>query len=129
MTMEEKKRLLEAIQYLLDTKKVRNQRQISDETGIHPSTISQLPKKDKVPASVVGKFLAAYPFISSRWLKYGEGPMTTSDPQPDLLGNDVIIPAKVWKVIEDQAESLKRKDAQIDEMISMMKQNFQSHQA
>ena len=127
--MEEKERLLQAIQYLLDTKKVRNQRQISDETGIHPSTISQLPKKDKVPASVVGKFLTAYPFISSRWIKYGEGPMTTTDPQPDLLVNDVIIPAKVWKVIEDQAESLRRKDAQIDEMISMMKQNFQNHQA
>lgn len=127
--MEEKERMLEAIRYLLETKKVRNQRQISDETGIHPSTISQLPKKDSVPASVVSKFLTAYPFISSRWLKFGEGPMTTTDPQPDLLGNDVIIPAKVWKVIEDQAESLKRKDAQIDEMISMMKQNFQSHQA
>lgn len=122
--MEEKERMLEAIRYLLETKKVRNQRQISDETGIHPSTISQLPKKDSVPASVVSKFLTAYPFISSRWLKFGEGPMTTTDPQLDLLGNDVIIPAKVWKVIEDQAESLKRKDTQIDEMIAMLKQSF-----
>ena len=121
--MEEKERMLEAIRYLLETKKVRNHRQISDETGIHPSTISQLPKKEKVPETVISKFLTAYPFISSRWLKYGEGPMTTTDPQPDLLGNDVIIPAKVWKVIEDQAESLRRKDAQIDEMISMIKLN------
>lgn len=127
--MEEKERMLEAIRYLLNTKKVRNQRQISDETGIHPSTLSQLPKKEKVPETVISKFLTAYPFISARWLKYGEGPMTTTDPQPDLLGNDVIIPAKVWKVIEDQAESLKRKDAQIDEMISLLKYNLQSQKA
>lgn len=39
-------------------------------------------------------------------------------------GSVVTIPSNVWEVIQTQAESLKSKDKQIDELVAILKQQI-----
>lgn len=75
-----------------------------------------------------------FPDLNKSWLLTGEGDMLVSTEQNSLAtetvgsyGNIVkssgivSIPAKVWDVIEKQTDSLKSKDKQIDDLISLLK--------
>ena len=75
-----------------------------------------------------------FPDLNKSWLLTGEGEMLVpTEGKPvatESIGNYgsvfkssgiVSIPAKVWDVIEKQADSLKSKDKQIDDLISLLK--------
>ncbi len=75
-----------------------------------------------------------FPDLNKSWLLTGEGEMfVPKEGKPvatESIGNYgsvfkssgiVSIPAKVWDVIEKQADSLKSKDKQIDDLISLLK--------
>ena len=75
-----------------------------------------------------------FPDLNKSWLLTGEGEMlvptegkTVATESIGNYGNVfkssgiVSIPAKVWDVIEKQADSLKSKDKQIDDLISLLK--------
>lgn len=75
-----------------------------------------------------------FPDLNKSWLLTGEGEMLVTSEKTSLAteavsgyGNVfkspgiVSIPAKVWDVIEKQADSLKSKDKQIDDLISLLK--------
>ena len=51
----------------------------------------------------------------------GEGNMLNS---VEAGASVVTIPANVWEVIQTQAESLKSKDKQIDELVAILKQQI-----
>ena len=75
-----------------------------------------------------------FPDLNKSWLLTGEGemlvPTEVKTVATESIGNYgnvfkssviVSIPAKVWDVIEKQADSLKSKDKQIDDLISLLK--------
>lgn len=75
-----------------------------------------------------------FPDLNKSWLLTGEGEMLVPTERKTVatesIGNYgsvfkssgiVSIPAKVWDVIEKQADSLKSKDKQIDDLISLLK--------
>ena len=75
-----------------------------------------------------------FPDLNKSWLLTGEGEMLVATEgktvATESIGNYgsvfkssgiVSIPAKVWDVIEKQADSLKSKDKQIDDLISLLK--------
>ena len=75
-----------------------------------------------------------FPDLNKSWLLTGEGEMLVptegTTVATESIGNYVgvfnssgivSIPAKVWDVIEKQADSLKSKDKQIDDLISLLK--------
>ncbi|WP_455498769.1 helix-turn-helix domain-containing protein [Coprobacter sp.] len=75
-----------------------------------------------------------FPDLNKSWLLTGDGEMLISIDQKTLVTETVgsygsvfkspgivSIPAKVWDVIEKQADSLKSKDKQIDDLISLLK--------
>ncbi|MBS6267603.1 MAG: XRE family transcriptional regulator [Tannerella sp.] len=75
-----------------------------------------------------------FPDLNKSWLLTGEGEMLVptegKNVATESIGNYgsvfkssgiVSIPAKVWDVIEKQADSLKSKDKQIDDLISLLK--------
>ena len=75
-----------------------------------------------------------FPDLNKSWLLTGEGemlePTEGKNVATESIGNYgsvfkssgiVSIPAKVWDVIEKQADSLKSKDKQIDDLISLLK--------
>ena len=75
-----------------------------------------------------------FPDLNKSWLLTGEGEMLVptegKNVATESIGNYgsvfkssgiVSSPAKVWDVIENQADSLKSKDKQIDDLISLLK--------
>ena len=70
--------------------------------------------------------LNAFPNLSREWLLTGEGEMLQESCQPISPienGENVVIPGKVWKVIEQQADSLAARDKQIDDLIAILKES------
>lgn len=71
--------------------------------------------------------LSAFPNLSREWLLTGEGEMLKESSQTISSigenGENVVIPGKVWKVIEQQADSLAARDKQIDDLIAILKES------
>ena len=71
--------------------------------------------------------LNAFPNLSREWLLTGEGEMLKESSQPIQSihenGDTITIPGKVWKVIEQQADSLAARDKQIDDLIAILKES------
>lgn len=85
-------------------------------------------------AGKIEKHISQFPDLNKSWLLTGEGEMLVPTEgktvATESIGNYgsvfkssgiVSIPAKVWDVIEKQADSLKSKDKQIDDLISLLK--------
>lgn len=84
--------------------------------------------------------LKAFPELSREWLLTGRGEMLNSpdsvssvDPQtPEASpvpseapgGSVVVLPSEAWEVIKKQADSLERKDAQMDRVISLLEDSL-----
>ena len=84
--------------------------------------------------------LKAFPELSREWLLTGRGEMLNSpdsvsavDPQspeaspvpPEVPGGSVVVlPSEAWEVIKKQADSLERKDAQMDRVISLLEDSL-----
>ena len=69
--------------------------------------------------------LKAYPELNRDWLLYGEGPMLKIDigsyTPSESKSETVTVSREAWDIIKRQAESLERKDAQISDLISILK--------
>ena len=86
------------------------------------SSFSQIVN-GKVPLSerFVQKLASVDRNINEVWIMTGEGNMLNS---VEAGTSVVTIPANVWEVIQTQAESLKSKDKQIDELVALLKQQI-----
>lgn len=63
-----------------------------------------------------------YPELNIKWLLYGEGEMLLNNKKDDeeiiqQHSSTIEIPLSVWQVIQDQAECIKLKDNQMDEIL------------
>lgn len=99
-----------------------NERELAEKLGYTKSSFSQIVN-GKVPLSerFVQKLASVDKNINEVWILTGEGNMLNSS---EAGGSVVTIPSNVWEVIQTQAESLKSKDKQIDELVAILKQQI-----
>lgn len=94
---------------------------------------SRTGKYPNVSSSILSSIKLNMPNVNYDWLLTGEGEMlnTPSDTiEPDKVQSDMItIPANVWSVIEQQANSLTARDRQMDELISIIKEQVKKTNA
>ena len=120
--MTETQRVKKVINWLVFMEYAENERELAEKLGYTKSSFSQIVN-GKVPLSerFVQKLASVDRNINEVWIMTGEGNMLNSVE----AGTSVItIPANVWEVIQTQAESLKSKDKQIDELVALLKQQI-----
>ena len=120
--MTETQRVKKVINWLVFMEYAENERELAEKLGYTKSSFSQIVN-GKVPLSerFVQKLASVDINIKEVWIMTGEGNMLNSVE----AGTSVLtIPANVWEVIQTQAESLKRKDKQIDELVALLKQQI-----
>lgn len=120
--MTETQRVKKVINWLVFMEYAENERELAEKLGYTKSSFSQIVN-GKVPLSerFVQKLASVDRNISEVWIMTGEGNMLNS---VEAGTSVVTIPANVWEVIQTQAESLKSKDKQIDELVALLKQQI-----
>lgn len=115
-------RLRKAINWLIFIEFAENERDLAEKLGYTKSSFSQIVN-GKVPLAdkFVKKLCSADENINDVWITEGKGEMFKSAPQEIYT---VSIPGDAWEVIKAQAESLKSKDRQLDELMEMLKQQI-----
>lgn len=83
-------------------------------------------KTQNISASMANKIISVFPEINKGWLQSGEGPMLkdTSTSTAPADSESVSIDRQAWEVIRSQAASLERKDKQMDELLSMLREEM-----
>lgn len=75
-------RFIEAVNYLIDNRRVRNQAELTERLDLSKGYVSQIVNGKREPSEpVVRKFANLYPEISGTWLLTGEGDMLVSAPK------------------------------------------------
>jgi len=120
--MTETQRIKKVINWLVFMEYAENERELAEKLGYTKSSFSQIVN-GKVPLSerFVQKLASVDRNINEVWIMTGEGNMLNS---VEAGTSVVTIPANVWEVIQTQAESLKSKDKQIDELVALLKQQI-----
>ena len=123
--MTETQRVKKVINWLVFMEYAENERELAEKLGYTKSSFSQIVN-GKVPLSerFVQKLASVDRNINEVWIMTGEGNMLNS---VEAGTSVVTIPANVWEVIQTQAESLKSKDKQIDELVALLKQIGRAH--
>lgn len=120
--MTEIQRVKKVINWLIFMEFAENEREMADKFGYTKSSFSQIIN-GKVPLSekFIKKLCSANENINEVWILSGEGEMLkTSQSETGVIS----VPINVWEVIKSQADSLKSKDRQIDELMSMLKEQI-----
>jgi len=120
--MTETQRVKKVVNWLVFMEYAENERELAEKLGYTKSSFSQIVN-GKVPLSerFVQKLASVDRNINEVWIMTGEGNMLNS---VEAGTSVVTIPANVWEVIQTQAESLKSKDKQIDELVALLKQQI-----
>ena len=120
--MTETQRVKKVINWLVFMEYAEHERELAEKLGYTKSSFSQIVN-GKVPLSerFVQKLASVDRNINEVWIMTGEGNMLNS---VEAGTSVVTIPANVWEVIQTQAESLKSKDKQIDELVALLKQQI-----
>lgn len=120
--MPEIQRIKKVVNWLIFMEYVENERELSEKLGYTKSSFSQIIN-GRVPLSdkFVKKLCAIDENINEVWITEGVGSMLKQPAEGEAI---VTVPAKVWEVIQAQAESLKSRDRQIDELVGMLKQQI-----
>ena len=120
--MTETQRVKKVINWLVFMEYAENERELAEKLGYTKSSFSQIVN-GKVPLSerFVQKLASVDRNINDVWIMTGEGNMLNS---VEAGTSVVTIPSNVWEVIQTQAESLKSKDKQIDELVALLKQQI-----
>lgn len=124
--MNEVQRIRKAINWLLFKGVAENDRELAEILGYTKSSFSQIVN-GRVPLSdkFVKKLCRFDENINEVWILTGEGEMFKSGSETNLNSeNNVTIQKDVWNVLQQQAASLASKDKQIDELMSLLKQQI-----
>ncbi|WP_303019797.1 helix-turn-helix domain-containing protein [Parabacteroides goldsteinii] len=116
------------LKYLIDNIPVNNQHvttyRIGKETTVSRVSVENYLSGKQSPSIEKATIIAQYFNISVNWLLTGEGEMCRTAVQSSMQGKENFTVSKeVWEVIKKQADSLTRKDKQIDDLISMLKKD------
>ncbi len=120
--MTELQRIKKVVNWLIFMEYVENERALSDLLGYTKSSFSQIIN-GRVPLSekFIKKLCSVDENINEVWITEGTGTMLKNAVEGDSV---VTVPAKVWGVIQAQAESLKSRDRQIDELVALLKEQI-----
>lgn len=120
--MTELQRIRRVVNWLIFMEYAENERDLAEKLGYTKSSFSQiLNGKVALSDKFVKKLCSANENINEVWIMSGVGDMLKSE----VVGANVItIPANVWEVIRTQAESLKSRDKQIEELVAILKQQL-----
>lgn len=123
--MSTTKRIKKAINWLIFQEVAESERELAEKLGYTKSSFSQIVN-GKVPLSdkFVKKLCALDENINEVWVMNGAETMFKNNLNSE---NEVSIPASVWGVIQQQAESLSARDRQVDELICMLKDQIQEY--
>lgn len=124
--MTEIQRIRKAINWLLYKGVAENDRELSEIMGYTKSSFSQIVN-GRVPLSdkFAKKLCRLDDNINEVWIMTGEGDMFKREPENNLNSeNGVTIQKDVWAVLQQQAASLASKDKQIDELMSLLKEQI-----
>lgn len=124
--MNEVQRIRKAINWLLFKGVAENDRELAEILGYTKSSFSQIVN-GRVPLSdkFVKKLCRFDENINEVWILTGEGEMFKSGSESNLNSeNSVTIQKDVWNVLQQQAASLASKDKQIDELMSLLKEQI-----
>lgn len=111
-----KDRLLEFVAYTKLSK-----RKFQEKIGVSNSYIQNI--SEGIGADVLNRITIQFPELNNVWLLTGEGSMLKTDPEPSSSSESetITVSREAWDIIKRQAESLERKDAQISDLISILK--------
>lgn len=135
--MAENQRLKEVIDYLIEVRKIRNQEEFSQITGIIKSTISQLcTGKRELNERYVRKICKLFPEVSADYLLEGSGPMVigsvtqNNNNGDNIAGSNITVnkapagPAPAGDPEYNERRELlgllKEKDAQMNRLITII---------
>jgi transcriptional regulator with XRE-family HTH domain len=121
--MADVQRIKKVINWLIFMEFAENERDMAEKLGYTKSSFSQI-MNGKVPISdkFIKKLCSVDENINEVWITSGEGEMLkTAVGSADV----VTVPANVWDVIKAQADSLKNRDRQIDELLSLLKSQME----
>jgi transcriptional regulator with XRE-family HTH domain len=116
-------RIRKVINWLIFIEYAENERDLAEKLGYTKSSFSQIVN-GKVPLAdkFVKKLCSADNNINEVWITEGGGEMFLNSPKDVQM---TTIPSDAWEVIKTQAESLKNKDEQINELIFLLKQQME----
>lgn len=115
-------RVRKIVNWLIFMEFAENERDLAEKLGYTKSSFSQIMNgKVALSDKFVKKLCSANENINEVWITTGEGDMLKS---AEICTNIITIPANVWEVIKTQAESLKSRDKQIEELVIMLKQQL-----
>lgn len=124
--MNEIQRIRKAINWLLFKGVAENDRELAEKLDYTKSSFSQIVN-GRVPLSekFVKKLCRLDKNINEVWILAGEGEMFKSEKESNLNRENVVtIQKDVWNVLQQQAASLASKDKQIDELMSLLKEQI-----
>lgn len=123
--MNELQRIKKVINWLIFQDMAENERALADKLGYTKSSFSQIVN-GKVPLSdkFVKKLCSLDENINEVWVQSGNGSMFKNNPNSE---NNVAVPEAAWNVIQQQTASLAARDRQIDELISMLKDQINEY--
>lgn len=124
--MNEVQRIRKTINWLLFKGVAENDRELAEILGYTKSSFSQIVN-GRVPLSdkFVKKLCRFDENINEVWILTGEGEIFKSAADTNLNSeNGVTIQKDAWSVIQQQAASLASKDKQIDELMSLLKEQI-----
>ncbi|WP_320980003.1 helix-turn-helix transcriptional regulator [Bacteroides sp.] len=118
-------RIKKVVNWLIFQEIAENERDLADKLGYTKSSFSQIVN-GKVPLSekFVKKLCSFDENINEVWLLNGTETMFKNNLNGE---NGVVIPTSVWRVIQQQADSLSARDRQVDELIGMLKDQIQEY--
>ena len=120
--MTELQRIRKIVNWLIFMEYAENERDLAEKLGYTKSSFSQiLNGKVALSDKFIKKLCSANENINEVWITLGEGDMLKSEV---IEANVITIPANVWEVIRTQAESLKSRDKQIEELVAILKQQL-----
>ena len=121
--MTEIQRIKKVVNWLIFMEYAENERALADKLGYTKSSFSQIVN-GRVPVSdrFIQKLASVDVNINEVWIRTGDGDMLNST---EKSGRAITIPSDVWDVIQTQAESLRSKDKQIDQLIAMLTQQME----
>ena len=116
------------LKYLIENITVNNQQvtpyKIGKDTDVSRVSIENYLSGKQTPSIYKATIIAQYFNISVNWLLTGEGEMLRVGQEVAKQNEDTItISKEVWELVKKQADSLLRKDQQIDDLISILKKD------
>lgn len=123
--MTDLQRVRKTINWLIFIGFAENEREVAEKLGYKKASLSQiLNGHTPLSEKFVKNLCSADENLNEVWILTGEGNMFL-DAKPGMPAPEMIsIPKDVWEVIKSQADSLKSRDKQVDELVSMLKKQL-----